>query len=105
MKKKVIAIALYIALLMTSLVPVTALAVGDTGGGTEPPVCTCATKCAEGAVNSDCPVCGAEGAEFSQVCKGQVPQPDGDQGGNTPDGENEREMTRASRARWSALTH
>ncbi|MEI3101503.1 MAG: YDG domain-containing protein [Oscillospiraceae bacterium] len=91
MKKKVIAIALYIALLMTSLVPVTALAVGDTEGSTEPdaPLCTCTTKCAEGAVNSACPVCGAEGAEFAQVCKGQVPQPDGDQGGSTPDGENE----------------
>ena len=91
MKKKVIAIALYIALLMTSLVPVTALAVGDTEGGMEPdaPLCTCTTKCAEGAVNSACPVCGAEGAEFAQVCKGQVPQPDGDQGGSTPDGENE----------------
>ena len=91
MKKKVIAIALYIALLMTSLVPVTALAVGDTEGGTEPdaPLCTCTTKCAEGAVNSACPVCGAEGAEFAQVCKGHVPQPDGDQGGSTPDGENE----------------
>lgn len=89
MKKKVIAIALYIALLMTSLVPVTALAVGDTEGGTEQdaPLCTCATKCAEGAVNSDCPVCGAEGAEFAQVCKGQVPQPEGDQGGSTPDGQ------------------
>ena len=91
MKKKVIAIALYIALLMTSLVPVTALAVGDTEGGMEPdaPLCTCTTKCAEGAVNSACPVCGAEGAEFAQVCKGQVPQQDGDQGGITPDGENE----------------
>ncbi len=91
MKKKVIAMTLYIALLLTSLIPVTALAVGDTEGGMEPdaPLCTCTTKCAEGAVNSDCPVCGAEGAEFAQVCKGQVPQPDGDQGGNTPDGENE----------------
>lgn len=91
MKKKVIAIALYIALLMTSLVPVTALAVGDEGDGMEPdaPLCTCTTKCAEGAVNSACPVCGAEGAEFAQVCKGQVPQPDGDQGGSTPDGEND----------------
>ena len=38
MKKKVIAIALYIALLMTSLVPVTALAVGDEGDGTGPSV-------------------------------------------------------------------
>ena len=87
MKKKIIAMTLYIALLLTSLIPVTALAVGDTEGGTEPPVCTCATKCAEGAVNSDCTVCGAEGAEFAQVCKGQVPQPEGDQGGSTPDGQ------------------
>ena len=38
MNKKVIAIALYIALLMTSLVPVTALAVGDEGDGTGPSV-------------------------------------------------------------------
>lgn len=88
MKKKVIAIALYIALLMTSLVPVTALAVGDTEGGTEPPVCTCTTKCSEGAVDSTCPVCSAEGADLS-ACKVQEPRQDGDQGGNTPDGENE----------------
>ena len=91
MKKKIIAMTLYIALLLTSLIPVTALAVGDTEDGMEPDahLCTCTTKCAEGAVNSACPVCGAEGAEFAQVCKGQVPQPDGDQGANTPDGENE----------------
>lgn len=89
MKKKIIAMTLYIALLLTSLIPVTALAVGDTEDGMEPDahLCTCTTKCAEGAVNSACPVCGAEGAEFAQVCKGQVPQPDGDQGGNTPDGQ------------------
>ena len=86
MKKKVIAIALYIALLMTSLIPVTALAVGDTEGGAEPPVCTCTTKCSEGAVDSTCPVCSAEGADLS-VCKGHEHQQDGDQGGKTPDGQ------------------
>ena len=84
MKKKVIAIALYIALLMTSLIPVTALAVGDTEDGAEPPVCTCTTKCSEGAVDSTCPVCSAEGADLS-ACKGHEHQQDGDQGGNLPE--------------------
>ena len=84
MKKKVIAIALYIALLMTSLIPVTALAVGDTEGGAEPPVCTCTTKCSEGAVDSTCPVCSAEGADLS-ACKGREPRQDGDESGNPPD--------------------
>ena len=80
MKKKVIAIALNIALLLTSLIPVTALAVGDEEGGAEPPVCTCTTKCSEGNVNSGCPVCSAEGADLS-VCKGQEPQQEDEQGG------------------------
>ncbi|HIR86630.1 MAG TPA: Ig-like domain-containing protein [Candidatus Limivicinus faecipullorum] len=38
MKKKIIAMTLYIALLLTSLIPVTALAVGDEGDGTGPSV-------------------------------------------------------------------
>ena len=80
MKKKVIAIALNIALLLTSLIPVTALAVGDEEGGAEPPVCTCTTKCSEGNVNSGCLVCSAEGADLS-VCKGQEPQQEDEQGG------------------------
>ena len=31
--------------------------------------CSCTTRCEEGKVNSECPICGAEGAELS-VCKG-----------------------------------
>ena len=80
MKKKIIAMTLYIALLLTSLIPVTALAVGDTEGGAEPPVCTCTTKCSEGNVNSGCLVCSAEVADLS-VCKGQEPQQEDEQGG------------------------
>ncbi len=82
MKKKVIAVILYVALLMTSVFPATALADGDSQGGTEQegPVCTCESKCAQGAVNGLCPVCSAEGADFS-ACKGPEPQPMNEQGG------------------------
>ena len=31
--------------------------------------CSCTTRCEEGKVNTECPICGAEGAELS-VCKG-----------------------------------
>ena len=46
----------------------------ETCGGLVPldaEVCTCTEKCAEGAVNSACPVCGAEGADLS-ACAGTV---------------------------------
>ena len=32
--------------------------------------CTCEAPCAEGAVNTECPVCGAKGADLS-ACKGE----------------------------------
>ena len=89
MKKKVIAVALYIALLMTSLIPATALAEGEPEGGagtpTETPVCTCDAKCSEGKVNSECPVCSAEGAVLAEVCQGAESQtPDEQSDGDTP---------------------
>lgn len=81
MKKKVIAVILYVALLMTSVFPATALADGDSQGGTEQeaPVCICESKCSEGNVNANCPVCSAA-ADFS-ACKGPEPQPMNEQGG------------------------
>ena len=83
MKKKVIAVALYIALLMTSVFPATALAEGEAEGGPEAPDCICATKCSEGSVDPNCPVCSAEGADLS-ACKGPEPQPMNEQdGGDT----------------------
>ncbi len=58
---------------------------GTSEGKTEPanstvsaneiPVCTCETACTEGSINSDCPVCGAEGADLSQ-CLGKQTEPE-----------------------------
>ena len=42
-------------------------------GAPEAPVCTCTDKCAEGAVNSDCLVCAAVGADLT-ACKGPESQ-------------------------------
>ena len=38
------------------------------------PICTCETKCAEDAINPDCPVCAAEGADLT-ACTGEEPAP------------------------------
>lgn len=95
MKKRIAAIFLSICM-MVSLLPVSALAVDDpvdngletvvptspsgegegAGEVTEttphaPSECTCATKCTEGATDTDCPVCSAEGADLS-ACKGET---------------------------------
>ena len=107
MKKKVIALILYFALLLSSVFPATALAEGEPdagslpaeqaeaggqqGGGdtpepasTETPACTCTVKCSEGAVYSNCPVCSAA-ADLS-ACQGAEPQPANEQGdGDTPE--------------------
>ena len=82
MKKKAIALILYVALLLTSVFPATALAEGDTQDGTPPetPVCGCTLKCSEGSVDPDCPVCSAAGADLS-ACTGREPQPLNEQGG------------------------
>lgn len=72
MKKKVIALILYVALLMTSLIPATALAEGE-DTGSPAPVCTCTTKCSDGNVNPECPVCGAEGADLDGCQGAAVP--------------------------------
>ena len=45
-------------------------ALEETGG--ELPACTCAEKCAAGAVNTDCPVCAANMTE----CVGLEPEPE-----------------------------
>ena len=42
----------------------------ETGGAVPPapetPVCSCTAPCAEGSVNAECPICGAEGAAVEQ---------------------------------------
>ena len=59
MKKRLLSILLLICMTLT-LFPVSALA---EEGETEAPVCVCTEACTEEAVNYDCPVCGAEGAQ------------------------------------------
>ena len=59
MKRQLLSILLLICMTLT-LFPVSALA---EEGETEAPVCVCTEACTEEAVNYDCPVCGAEGAQ------------------------------------------
>ena len=54
----------------------------------ETPVCTCTTKCAEGAANGECPVCGAEGADLT-ACKGPESQQEQPQQNENPPAEPE----------------
>lgn len=48
----------------------------ETKGSQAPAECTCQTPCTEGSIQSDCPVCSAEGAALAQVCKGKEPRQD-----------------------------
>lgn len=65
MKKRLLAIALVLGLMM-SLVALPAFAAeGD--------VCTCETACAEGTMNAECSVCGAEGADPAGCAKNVAP--------------------------------
>lgn len=46
---------------------------GDVPPAQEQPECVCTAPCAEGSVNAECPVCGAENADLT-ACKGQPVQ-------------------------------
>ena len=59
MKRRLLSILLLICMTLT-LFPVSAFA---EEGETEAPMCVCTEACTEEAVNHDCPVCGAEGAQ------------------------------------------
>ena len=41
----------------------------------EASACICESKCTEGSVKTDCPVCGVEGADFAACCQGTASQP------------------------------
>ena len=84
-RKKIMSLLLCGALTF-SLVPQTVLAAGSTENvlsledGLEEPEpladeCVCTERCTEENVNSDCPVCGAEGADLTQ-CKGEEALPE-----------------------------
>ena len=74
------ALALVLTATMLFAVVVTPVCAVDTGAGVPAPdsnqgICICETKCAEGSVNSDCPVCSAEGADLT-ACSGKESQPE-----------------------------
>ena len=58
MKKRLLSILLMCCMVLT-LLPTTAFAEESTG---TPPVCSCETACTAESMNTECPVCGAEGA-------------------------------------------
>ncbi len=81
MKKRLLSWLLLLAMLL-SLLPAAAFA----EGGTEaPPVCTCETACTAESRNTDCPVCGAEGARPEDCTRYTVEQVEGPEAASTPD--------------------
>ena len=60
--RRLLSLVLSVAMVL-SLLPVPAFA--------EEQICTCETACTEGAVKTDCPVCGTEGGQ----CAATEPEP------------------------------
>ena len=80
MKKQIVSTLLALCMLLC-LMPTTAFAEGSTE---TPPVCSCETACTAESMNTDCPVCGAEGAlpencaECAQPADDAAAQPEGE---------------------------
>ena len=104
MKKRLISILLTVCM-MLFLVPNTAFAEGE---AEESPVCTCETACTEETMNTECPVCGAEGA-LAENCgkyvepaaEGEASQPEGEklqenQDSDMPDTQSEAALAQLS---------
>ena len=104
MKKRLISILLTVCM-MLFLVPNTAFAEGE---AEESPVCTCETACTEETMNTECPVCGAEGALVENCGKyaepaaeGEASQPEGEelqenQDSDMPDTQSEAALAQLS---------
>ena len=104
MKKRLISILLALCMVLC-LVPITAFAEDSTE---ESPVCTCETACTEETMNTECPVCGAEGA-LAENCgkyvepaaEGEASQPEGEklqenQDSDMPDTQSEAALAQLS---------
>ena len=104
MKKRLISILLTVCM-MLFLVPNTAFAEGEVE---ESPVCTCETACTEETMNTECPVCGVEGA-LAENCgkyvepaaEGEASQPEGEklqenQDSDMPDTQSEAALAQLS---------
>ena len=86
MRKRLFSI-LFAQCMVLSLVPTTVFAEDNTEG--KPPVCTCETTCTEETMNTECPVCGAEGALVENCGKYAEPAAEGE--ASQPEGEKTQE--------------
>mgnify|MGYP000340859214 CR=1 FL=1 len=104
MKKRLFSILLALCMVLC-LVPTTAFAESETE---ETPVCTCEIACTEETMNTECPVCGAEGA-LAENCgkyvepaaEGEASQPEGEelqenQDSDMPDTQSEAALAQMS---------
>ena len=85
MKKRLFSILLALCMVLC-LVPTTAFAESETE---ETPVCTCEIACTEETMNTECPVCGAEGA-LAENC-GKYVEPAAEGEASQPEGEKTQE--------------
>ena len=104
MKKRLFSILLALCMVL-SLVPTTAFAEDSTE---ETPVCTCEIACTEETMNTECPVCGAEGAlaencgkHVEPAAEGEASQPEGEktqekQDSDMPDTQSEATLAQMS---------
>ena len=74
--RKRLAWLLAMAMMLTAL-PVGVLAEEKDAPGEETPVCSCEAACTAGAMNTDCPICGDEGAAPENCGKYQASEQDG----------------------------
>ena len=81
MKKRIVSTLLALCMLLC-LMPTAAFAEDS---AEEPPVCSCETACTTESMNTDCPVCGAEGA-LPENCAKYAP-PEGEASDSQPEGE------------------
>ncbi|EOQ35827.1 CD1107 family mobile element protein, partial [Butyricicoccus pullicaecorum] len=76
--KRIISLVLTAAMMLSMCMPGFAVDTGETDAPPTPVTCTCETKCVDGAVNYECPVCSADGANL-EACKGAeatTPEPE-----------------------------
>ena len=104
MRKRLFSILLALCMVLC-LVPTTAFAESETE---ETPVCTCEIACTEETMNTECPVCGAEGAlaencgkHVEPAAEGEASQPEGEktqekQDSDMPDTQSEAALAQVS---------
>ena len=104
MRKRLFSILLALCMVLC-LVPTTAFAESETE---ETPVCTCEIACTEETMNTECPVCGAEGAlaencgkHVEPAAEGEASQPEGEKTQEKQDSDMPKIQSEAALAQMS----